>query len=243
MKQLLILFLCLLLLNSCEKGHWDDCITSNGKIKTDYREFKAFSTIELDDRIDLDLIWDSIYSIKVEAGSGIIDNIVTEIKEDKLSIFNVNKCNFVRSYKKKIKVTVSSNLYHEIIYRGSGTINCLNQIKSDIFKLDCWEASGNISLDLKSKESYIKSHTGPTTITVKGSTDYSVLYLKGVGEILAQNYSAYNSYVINTNTGEIFQSTQNILDAFIESKGDIYSYGVPNTLNLTKTGSGNYYQR
>ncbi len=243
MKQLFTLFLCIVFFNSCKKDHWNDCITSNGKTKSEYREFQPFSIIELDDRIDLDLIWDSVYSIKVEAGNGIIENIVTKINDGKLSIYNENKCNFVRSYKKTIKVTVSSNLFNEIIYRGSGTINCLNQIETDIFKLDCWEASGNLNINLKSKESYIKSHTGPTTIKVKGSSDYSVLYLKGVGEIIAKNYIAYNSYVININTGVIYQSTQNVLDAFIESEGDIFSYGIPTTLNLIKNGNGNYYQR
>ena len=169
-KQLTILFM-LFSLFSCEKEHLGDCFNSTGSKKISYRDVALFSQIELDDRIDLDLIWDtSLSEVSVEAGNGIIDNIITEVKDGELKIYNTNKCNWVRSFKKQIKVTVRGSSWNKITYRGSGTIQSKNQISADLFFLDCWEASGDIYLNLKCNESYLKSHTGPTVVNAVSYT-------------------------------------------------------------------------
>lgn len=240
-KIALYLFLSVILL-SCEKEHMGDCFTSTGSKTSEYRPSGDFQIIELDDRIDLDIIWDSIPSIKVEAGSGIIDNIITEIKDGQLSIRNENKCNFVRSYKKRMKVTVTGNSFNEITYRGSGEVNCLNTLRPATLKVDCWESSGDLNLDFESTESFLKIHTGPTVITAKGKTNNSILYIGGAGQIRAESLIAQNGYIVNAHTGIIYSRTINKLEVHLESNGDVYSYGIPNELSITKTGKGNYIQ-
>jgi len=44
-------------------------------------------------------------------------------------------------------------------------------------------------------------------------------------------------------TGSIHTRAIEKLEVFLESNGDVYSYGVPNELSVTKTGKGNYIQR
>ncbi|MBR9832481.1 hypothetical protein GYB57_10060 [bacterium] len=241
-KIALYLFLSIILL-SCEKEHMGDCFTSTGSKTSEFRPTGDFQIIVLDDRIDLDLVWDSIPAIKVEAGSGVIDNIITEIKNGQLSIRNENKCNFVRSYKKKVKVTVTGNTFNEITYLGSGEVNCLNTLKPVIFKVDCWESSGDLNLNFESDESYLKIHTGPSVITAIGKSEQSILYLGGVGLIHAENLVAERGFVVNAHTGSIHTRAIEKLEVFLESNGDVYSYGVPNELSVTKTGKGNYIQR
>ena len=242
-KQLTILFM-LFSLFSCEKEHLGDCFNSTGSKKISYRDVALFSQIELDDRIDLDLIWDtSLSEVSVEAGNGIIDNIITEVKDGELKIYNTNKCNWVRSFKKQIKVTVRGSSWNKITYRGSGTIQSKNQISADLFFLDCWEASGDIYLNLKSNESYLKSHTGPTVVNVTGESAYSYLFLAGNGEIKAENYHAVRSDAINKNQGKVFIKTSNSLNATIEGNGSIYEFGNPTSVNLNRTGNGDLFIR
>ena len=221
-----------------------DCFNSTGSTKTSFRNVETFTKIELDDRIDLDLIWDTtLMIVSVEAGSGIIDNIITEVIDGELRIYNTNKCNWVRSFKKKIKVTVRGSNWNSITYRGSGTINSLNQIQSDEFFVDCWEASGDIYLNINCRDSYLKSHTGPTVINVTGKSDYSYLFMGANGEIKAANYIARETYVINKNLGKVFQNTTEVVNAIIESNGNIYEFGNPSTINLERTGNGDLIRR
>lgn len=234
---LLIIFLTFL---SCEKEHMGDCFNSTGSLKVQFRTIPFFTKIELDDRIDLNLIWDSAATVlQIEGGSGIIDNIITEVKDGELKIYNTNKCNWVRSFKKKVTVTLRGNSWNTITYRGSGTIRSQNQLKIDELYLDCWEASGDIYLNIDCKESYLKSHTGPTTINVEGRSSYSYLFLSGNGLINAKNLQAGDTDIINKNQGDAHITTTSNLDAFIEGKGNIFEYGSPKTVEFTKTGSGN----
>ncbi len=236
-----ILFLSLV---ACEKEHLGDCFNSTGNKKVQFRNVPAFTKIELDDRIDLNLIWDTTESaVQVEAGSGIIDNIITEVKNDELKIYNTNRCNWVRSFKKKITVTIRGSLWNTITYRGSGTIRSKNQLKVDQLNLDCWEASGDIYLNIDCKESYLKSHTGPTTIYVEGNSNYSYLFLSGNGLIKAENLAAVDTYIINKNQGDAYINTSLNLDAFIEGNGNIFEFGSPVSVDVTKSGSGNLIRR
>lgn len=242
-KQFTVLLI-LLSLFSCKKEHLGDCFNSTGSSKISFRKVESFTKIELDDRIDLDLIWDTTSTdVSVEAGSGIIDNIITEVIDGELKIYNTNKCNWVRSFKKQIKVTVRGSSWNTLTYRGSGIINSLNQIESDEFFVDCWEASGDIYLNLKCRESYLKSHTGPTIISVSGKSNYSYLFMGANGEIKAENYIARETYVINKNLGKVFQNTTEMVNAFIESNGNIYEFGNPSTINIERTGKGDLILR
>ncbi len=237
----IILFISLV---SCEKEHLGDCFNSTGSRKVQFRNVPAFTKIELDDRIDLNLIWDTTESsVRVEAGSGIIDNIITEVKNDALKIYNTNRCNWVRSFKKKVTVTVIGSQWNAITYRGSGTIRSQNQLKMDQLNLDCWEASGDIYLNIDCKKSYLKSHTGPTVINVQGNSSYSYLFLAGNGLIRAENLVATDTYIINKNQGDAYINTSLKLDAFIEGNGNIFEFGSPVSVDVTKSGSGNLIRR
>ncbi len=228
---------------SCEKEHLGDCFNSTGSTKVNYRNVENYTKIELDDRIDLDLIWDSTNSISVKAGSRIIDNVITKVVDGELKIYNANKCNWVRSFKKQIKVTVRGNKWNTITYRGSGNINSLNTIKTDSIFLDCWEASGDIYLSIDCKASYLKSHTGPTVINALGNSAFSYLYLAANGEIDTKGLTAARNNVINQNQGNIYINTTNQLDAIIDGNGNIYEFGTPSIVNLNRRGKGNLIRR
>ena len=241
MRKLLFHILALTLvffLASCEKENMGDCFKSSGKTVIEERAFNAFRGIVLDDGINLYIEQSSTHRLAVEAGENLQSLIETKIEGGILKISNQNTCNWVRSYSKDINVYLSISELDEIVYYGAGEIRFTNRMTTDFFKLECWEASGNIFLDLNCKEAEIKSHTGPTDIYAMGVTNKLIAYNNGVGGTFLENLNAQDVFAVNNNIGKLRIQSDSLLTAFIHGDGDLELRGEPE-ITLTKTGKGN----
>src|SRR5688572_6814 len=109
-------------LAGCAKENAFDCLKSTGKIVTETRQLAAFNTIHVKDNLDVTLIPDSVYYAEVTCGDNLQANVNTEIRNGELWIENINKCNWVRSYKKPMEVKVHLPKLHSIFHDGFGKI-------------------------------------------------------------------------------------------------------------------------
>ena len=66
-------------LASCQRDQWDDCVTSTGATQAEERAVPAFSSIEIEDRIDLAFEARAIGSVAVEGGANLFGQVVTEV--------------------------------------------------------------------------------------------------------------------------------------------------------------------
>jgi hypothetical protein len=237
LKKRLLTYLLPLLCWHCESEQLDDCFTPYGKIQTESRTLPSFDKLELYGRVDLDFYSANEYKAMVETGKNLMEQMITEVKEGKLIIRNKNTCNWVRSYNKPLKVHLYAPLLREFLYYGSGTVQFMDTLMTDEFYLQCWEASGNVCLRLKTPHAEIKSHTGPTDITVSGEADYLVTYMNGNGNIFGSELRSIFSLAVNTNTGNIHTWVRDSLEAEIKGKGDIIYRGKPG-IKLGGNGSG-----
>src|SRR5688572_19597154 len=110
------------LLTGCAKENAFDCVKSTGKIVTETRQLAAFNTIHVKDNLNVTLIPDSVYYAEVLCGENLQANVNTEIKNGELYIENINKCNWVRSYKNPMEVKVHLPKLHSIFHDGFGKI-------------------------------------------------------------------------------------------------------------------------
>src|SRR5688572_20402713 len=92
-------------LAGCQKENQFDCFKSTGKTTTVTRPLSAFNSLRLQDDAQVILVQDSNSFVEIKGGTNLTDNILTEIKNQELTIRNINKCNWVRSYKPEITVT------------------------------------------------------------------------------------------------------------------------------------------
>lgn len=217
-----------------------DCFKSTGSTIIDLRYPGDFNKIQMEDGIHVYIQQASQHSVEVKAGKNLLSNIKTEVSNNTLKLRNDNKCNWVRSYKRKIEIYIKTPNLQEIDYSGSGSIYFQNNFNTEKLILNMNNASGNIFVNLTSSLVELKIHSGPADITASGSTSDLVVYNRGMGKIDAQNMVAQKTLAINRDIGKIFVQTLQELKAEIYEDGSIYYKGNP-SINLLKSGGGNLY--
>lgn len=232
----------LFFLQGCKKENMGDCFKSTGKIVTEQRVIAAFNAIDLYDNIDLNYHYSTKYKLEVTAGENLQEQIKTKIEDGVLIIENDNKCNWVRSYKKKITVNLYAPTFTDFTFYGSGEIVFRDTLKNNTFKLNLWNASGNLYLKLKCDYIELKSHTGPGFIQATGDCRGLVTYLNGIGVLDAANLISQDALVINRKTGRMIVNCQQKMQAEIEGRGNIEYYGNP-IIELKDSGSGELIHR
>lgn len=232
-----------ILLSSCQKENQFDCLKSTGKMSSEERTIPAYTGIDVNDNVNVFITQSELQELKVEAGENLLENIITEVKDGILYIENINKCNWIRSYKPEVNVYLSTNTLKNIRFRGFGKLKSLNKYSSKGFYVDMWEASGDLELDLECDTVFLKSHTGSANIECSGSTEVLVLYMSGTGIIDASKLQSSYALVINRDVGDLHVNVNWMMDAEIYSRGDIFYYGDPVHINLLKEGEGKLIQK
>jgi hypothetical protein len=214
-----------------------DCFTSTGSVETKIRIIDPFNKIILNDNINLYITQGNTQVIKLEAGKNLFDHIETKVSEKTLTISNNNKCNWVRSFKKKINLYISLPYLTEMEFYGSGDVQFLNNMQVDTLLLNLKEASGKVLMDLNCNYIELKIHTGPADITAIGATKELVLYNNGTGVLNSSYLNSNKSLAINRNTGKILVNSKDELKAEIYGSGNIFYFGTPQ-IDFSKNGKG-----
>lgn len=222
---------------SCKKEN--GCLKTSGSSIVEVRQVtQPFDFIELNNKINLIITQDSLYSLKVEAGENLMPLIFTEISGNKLNIRSDNKCSFLRDYKKPINVYVSCPNIKEILYKGYGDISATNLLNFPDFMIQADGGTGTVSLPLNSTEIKIKQHAGPADFRLSGQTDNIFVYTNGMGWIYTENVVAKTGHVSSSGTGDVFVNVTDQLRVEIRHIGNVNYFGNP-TVNITEqSGSG-----
>ena len=192
--------LILLLFTSCKKSR---CYKVTGDETTTVRSLNAFRHVILEDNIDLILFKTNEYSAEIQGGANVIEHINFDINGDSLIIFNGNKCNWLRSYKNRITVTLSFEDIEALTYKGGGTVTCKNQIETDTFNVYVRHGSGNVELDVFVDEFDAAVHTGSTDLKVIGSATDALVYSAGYGKIDFSELINDNTYVHSAGSNSV----------------------------------------
>jgi hypothetical protein len=211
-------FIVLLFLVSCNKEEAPDFLKTTGEIVFEEREL-------IDFKINLTLIQDTFNKVKIEAGKNLIPEIVTEVKEGKLTIKNTNKFNFLRSYKKEINVTLWCKNIKQLTYRGAGNIKTQNQLTSSPFTFDSHKGTGIVELNCIAQETHFNIHTGHCELILHGNIGVNYLYQAGNGYTNAEDLITGYTFVTNKGTNDLKINVYKVLYAQINYLGNIYYKG------------------
>ncbi len=225
-------------LTSCTRDQLDDCYTNTGPQVTESRPAGNFSTIELYDNVNLVLIPGSSPELKVEAGEGIIDAIITDIENDKLVIHNTMSCNWVRNYNKEITVYATAPALREIRYEGSGDIKTQSELSYDSLQFSVWGGAGSFNLDLNVTKLNLAMHYGTVDFHVKGKALITTIFSNSYGPFYCNELISNIVYIRNSGSNNCFVHAVHVLEAEISSVGDIYYSGDPYEVKSEITGSG-----
>lgn len=222
----LVFFLACLSTLSC--GKESACGKSTGSIKSFSRDLDDFTRLRLYDRIDIELKPSTVNRVTITCGEHLLKFIKTEVKGNELTIQDDNKCNFLRSYKKKISMVLEYTSLNYIYFEGAGTISSSLTINQPYLQLDCWGSSGDINLNLKTDSSRFEMHTGNTNLNLKGESDLLYLYSGGTSIVKAENLVSNTTLVNNSGTGDMYVYSNNYLFALVTQQGSIYYSGAAN---------------
>lgn len=115
----------------------NDCFSSTGKDETVERTLESFHSIYVTNQFDLVLTQDTSHTekVRITGGKNVLEGVSTKIENGQLKIENCNKCNFVRSYDRKITVEVFIKSIDDIFCEGASSISCSDTLSLSKLKL------------------------------------------------------------------------------------------------------------
>ncbi len=236
MKKLLSLSLIVLFTVSCS-AQWGKKIKGDGNTVTEKRNVGTYDGIGLAGWFDLYLVSGSEGEITLEGESNLLEYIVTEVKNGKLTI-KVEKGYNLKpsSWEDGIKITVPVESINSVALSGSGDIVGKTTLKADNFKT-AMSGSGDITLDIEAHTIDAKM-SGSGDITLSGNTTNFEATISGSGDIRAYDLEADHVDATVSGSADIKVTANKVLKARVSGSGDISYKGNPTKLDTKSSGSG-----
>lgn len=238
-KQFTYLLVCLVFL-SCKKENAGDCFKSTGSDKTEFRNVNRFDSIEIKSNMEVSIEKGNYYSVEITAGKHLLKNISASVKNGLLTLENNNTCNFVRGYKRKIKVHIVTPRVKKVSNLGVGVTTVDGGFNNDTLYLRA-ENSGDIHVNGNFDFLYASTH-GNGDFHISGTAKNLLIYSFGTNFIKAENMQvSEHIYVSTTSVGDCSFNCNGLLmfDYYIYSDGNIYYTGnAQTTQKLGGEGTG-----
>ena len=214
---------------SCKKENAFDCFKSTGSDISETRLLEDFTSIELRNKVDVNITNGNDFKIEVVAGKNIIKNIATKVVNGVLIIENKNTCNFVRGYKRKVTVNISAPKITGIVTNnGVGTIRFDQQYSQDTLVLRT-ESAGDIYVNGNYNQIRTSAH-GNGDIYLSGVCNSLYVYTFGTNFLKAENLTINNyAFVETLSLGDCYLTIDSLpkFEYNIHKSGNIYYKGNP----------------
>lgn len=224
---------------SCRKDRFIQ--SGKGSSVSEQRTITNFQKLDLCIAADVEIIYDSISHVEINAQQNIIDLIETKVKQSTLNIKLKNLTSIRRHNPISIKVYTPN--ISDVYVNGSGSVTCSNF--ADIERLDLSvNGSGKITMNTN-----VLEHTGAS---INGSGDiyltsnkvcrYGNFDISGSGKIMAFPFhiNEIDASISGSGTMEIFCTER--LKGDISGSGKIYYKGNCQT-DVKISGSGKIESR
>lgn len=238
MKALIIILMTLGIIG-CKKSSERTCFKGIGDVITYEREANSFNDIQLNDFVDLIVVWDSVHSINITTGENLIEFIGTEISNNKLVITDGNKCDFLRDMNFRSVITVGTPDLSTLEVYGSGDVEIRHDsLGSFRLKSEDWNGKATIDIECDSISTDI---LGSPRMTFKGTTDFAFFYMFGNSNQDASELNVSKCILNWNSTGELKINSNGEVYGEIFSSGDVINKS--SAINsITSYGTGSYIQ-
>jgi len=228
----------LISLIGCNKESAPDCFKKAGPDKTEVRMISAFQRIELRDYIQYELVDSTVQMIEIEAPANLISKIRSDVTDGTLLIENRTTCNFVRSFKHRVRVRIYSPEFTDIQNYATGDVRSVNTLNASYFKIDNRNAAGTIDVRVNVDSASVFTHTGVCDVVLMVTANQVKLFAQGVGFIDASGLQSNFAFVNNSSINDVHVKTLGYLYAFIQYSGNILVYGSPQSIDSDLEGTG-----
>ncbi|WP_273567550.1 head GIN domain-containing protein [Maribacter halichondriae] len=236
MKKIAILSLVVLFTASCT-AQWGKRVKGNGDMVTIERSVGDYDGIGVSGWFDVKLVSGNEGELTLKGEENILEHIITEVKNGKLSIKVEKGYNLQpSSWKEGVLITVPVEQINSVALSGSGDIVGKTTMKANDFKTSM-SGSGDITLDLD-VDSISASMSGSGDITLSGNAKDFDATISGSGDIKAYDLSADNVDATVSGSADIKVTAKKMLKARVSGSGDISYRGNPEKVDTKTSGSG-----
>ncbi len=236
MSKLTTLGAIILLTISCS-AQWGNTVKGNGNTVTIERSTGNYDEIGVSGWFDVALVDGKEGQITLKGEENLLEHIITEVKDGKLSI-RVEKGYNLKpsSWKDGIYITVPVETIRAVALSGSGDIVSKKTIRAESFKT-AMSGSGDITLQLE-VGSLSTSMSGSGDISLSGSAKDFDVTISGSGDIKAYDLDADNVDATISGSADIKVTAHKMLKARVSGSGDISYRGNPEKIDTKSSGSG-----
>ena len=197
------------------------------------REIENFSEIEIKISADIIISQRDNVELTIEGKERDIDNIITEVKDDKLKIYKKKKI----AINDNIKLYITTKDIRSIRSSGSSTINSEGTLSLNNLSVHS-SGSGDINLNLYLKDLDI-AMLGSGDIILKGKTDNQSIRISGSGDADLKDFESKTCNIKISGSADVDVYVKEHLDIYIFGSGDVNYRGSPIIGELKVSGSGN----
>ncbi len=240
MKKYLIIF-SVLFLFSCKKAENRACLKGAGEeseriVSTD----KKIDSLYLFDNLYYTLVQGNETKVELSGGENLLLHIDVEFSNGKLTILDKNKCNFLRSYKNKIRAKIYVDSIRYIQYEGGKELKSLDTLRSNELRLMIRDGAGSTDLTLLNGYTSATVTNGFGDFILRGKVNSAHLHCSTNSFCDTRSLKVLNNLIVKSNTvGKMLVNASGTkLSAIIYQKGNIEYIGIPSTISLETYGEG-----
>lgn len=241
--QFILLIFVLISFFSCKKTKDNSCFKSYGNLSEREVALDSVAEFRLYKNITYHIYQDTLKKVIIHGGEKVIPQINVTNNQSILSITNNNKCNFLRDYDKKITVEIHYPFYQKIYAEADDSVLFENTITSPYLYIQLMQGGGRVQLDVNTEYLTMISDQGVGSYEVSGKTIVADLRVQANGWGDARNLTGKHFILRNNSTGDLVVDLDSALvDVTIKGTGHVIYTGIPDSINLIRTGVGELIQ-
>lgn len=236
-----IILLMALFLFSCKKAEDRSCFKSAGDDSEQTISISGnIDSLFLYDNIIYNLIPDTVEKVVLKGGENLLNFATVAFENNGLTIENKNRCNFLRSYQKKITANIHFNQIRYLYFQGSEPLTAIDTLKSGEFRAIIRDGAGSVDLTVDQGYTSVVITHGYGDFTLRGKSTITFLNCFTNSFCDATTHITSERIIASSNTqADMKINADGIrLDATIQRAGNIICHGEPSELNLEINGDG-----
>jgi hypothetical protein len=230
----------LLLFTACKKAENRSCWKGSGEKVTKVISLPSFQSMELHQRLQIELVQDSLEFLEVQAGENLQNFIDWSVVDGKLEIWNHNKCPYLRYKTGDVKVIIHFKTLSKLIYWGSELLISSDTIQADYLDVLMNDGAGDLDLAIHANALNVVNPHGFSSISVRGWCKFLRLDIDGYGTFDTRDLTVNDSIaVMYASNGTSFLDADHIkIKAELSSSGNVMYQGIPTLIQKSRYGTG-----
>jgi len=229
------LAVCLILLIGCQEPS-SICFKKSGQVESQIIDLESFRYVTIQDNISL-ILANGAPQVILTTGNNLVPRIDFSVLNDRLTIQNLNVCNWTRDYA-EVTVTITHPNLEEIELLGYGSVKSADTLSVDQLRIISLDSPSDIFMLVKGNRLLISSNN-VSNFELSGTLEeMHVGFYNGDGILFARKLQV-NTIVVDhrgTNNMHIFPILS--LEGSIQGAGNIILHNKPDKLDVKMTGSG-----